>query len=317
MTKILVTGGAGFIGRHVVKALVTNGYDVISVDNFLRATHVGLCQDRRVVHITEDIRNPKRFASLAKGVQIVINLAAVSSVRSAEKNRDLTRDINAKALYDFLRVLSLEAKVPYLIHASSREVYDPDAMSPTRECAPLRPTTWYGQTKLDAERMIARVVDQTPLKATITRFSNIAGPEDYVELPRGRVIPTWLTLLRAGLPIEVMGSEDKTFDFLHVKYVVQAILRLINQFEKGKPVYEIINIGSGIGLTLGDVARRLQLHFPNMEVRHKEPTVKETSYYVADIHRQKHTLSVFPGQDPLEGIETFSVLQGRSEIQAT
>ncbi len=306
---ILVTGAAGFIGGEIVRELVERGFNVIAIDNFLRGTRDNMLHHSRVTYIPMDVRDTKRFTSFGKEAEVILNLAARSSVRKAEEDRDQTWSTNSTWLWDGLTTLA-KAGTRYVIQYSSREVYAADARMPANEATKLGGINLYGVSKLRAEEVINRVVAaQRGFKATLLRLGNIIGA-DYYEPPYGRVIPTWVTNAREGRPITVIGGEHKSLDFLHVTYVVEATMRLIERHFNKKGIYEPINLASGQAITLGQLARTIQQHYPSLEIQEKPSWVNETQHFQADVSRMKGWLGLMPPKDPLEGIENFTFLQG-------
>ncbi len=231
---ILVTGAAGLIGRHLCKRLEAAGLPVRRFDWKSSAT--------------EDICNPQALGDALNGVSGVIHLAAVSRVVWAERNPALCTAINVDALAGLVDAC-LKGARPWLIFASSREVYGNPRRLPVHEDDALQPINVYGRSKRDGELIIQSARD-SGLLANICRFSNVYGcPLDHED----RVAMAFAAAAARGGVISVEGSAN-TFDFTHVADVVDGLWLMMQATMQGERLPPVQFV-SGQATTLGELAQ--------------------------------------------------------------
>jgi len=299
--KVIIFGGAGFIGRHLAVSLKKLGYDVLACDNFIRGSSTTIPE---VTLIKGDIRNVNDVANVLQGADVVVNLAAISSVRKAEEIANDTLEINATSLWN-LMAAAQQAGVRQFLQASSREVYGNPCQLPVAENHPRGGINIYGKSKEKAEQILAEAEAQFSIPVTLLRLANVIGSGDVND---GRVIPRWLSLARQGKPLTVIGGTDKSLDFVPVECVVDAFTRAI-ELPKPLTTNEPINIGSGQSITLAEVAERIRLLYPNTTIVFEESKVKEVAQFAADTHRMETILGISPVNDPLRGMEKFTFFE--------
>lgn len=272
LVRILVTGGAGFIGNHLVQYLLRHCHCRITViDNFTRASLASLPVDERLRVIQADVCDGQVMAQAVRGIDIVFHLAAVSSVGWAESGVEDTMQSNVCGTSEVLRAASL-AGVRRLVFASSREVYGDVARLPVPEDAPLAPKNIYGASKVAAEALCRHLLPQT----VILRLANVYGPGD-----RDRVIPIFLDKAARGEDIVLYGG-NQVVDFVWIEDVVDAMIAAAF----GPTVEGPINIGAGIGVTISELAELiLRLSDTRCAIRRRPSRSMEVDQYVADISR--------------------------------
>jgi nucleoside-diphosphate-sugar epimerase len=230
---ILVTGAEGLIGRHLCARLEAEGLEVRRFD--LRRSP------------GEDIRDSRSLAAALKDVAGVIHLAAVSRVVWAERSPALCQATNVDAL-NTLVSLCLEQAQPWIIFASSREVYGHPDRLPVGEDHPLRPVNTYARSKRDGEQ-IAHVASDAGLLANICRFSNVYGcPLDHAD----RVVMAFAAAAARGGVMSVEGA-DSLFDFTAVADAVDGLWRLVQASLAGEALPPV-HFVSGQGTSLGELA---------------------------------------------------------------
>jgi len=286
MKRVLVTGGAGFVGRHLVQALAAAGHSVSVLDNLHRGRHSPDIPD----FIHGDIRDYQTVWQACLGVHTVFHLAAESRVLPAEKNPQYCHSTNI----DGTRVL-LEAcrntGVRRFVFASSREVYGNVTALPVSEDAPCHPQNLYGQSKLLGER---QCLNFEGVDVIILRLSNIYGPGDH-----GRVIPRFIQAAIAGDPCVVFGAS-KVLDFLWIDDAVGAIVRAAELAPSGS----VLNIGSGRGVGLPAIAQLLIGLCGGISpivIQSGDPL--EVLSYIADIRRARSAIGLMPKLDCYYGLE--------------
>jgi UDP-glucose 4-epimerase len=290
--NVLVTGGAGFIGSHLIDALVARGDDVVVLDNLKRGRVSYIEPHLRsgaVSFIEGDIRDEDSVACAVDGTGLVYHLAAQSNVMGAVQDMDYSFTTNVVGTYNVLKAAA-RAGVPRLIFSSSREVYgDPETL-PVREDASLSAKNPYGASKLAGEAYCRVLQASTGLDCFVLRFSNVYGPRD-----RDRVIPTWLARAADGKDLEVYGGSQ-ILDLIAVGQAVGALLSAATCANDGYP----INVGSGAGTQILELARRIiALTNARSEVRILPARTIEVVRFVANVDRMRSILGVEPAQEPL------------------
>jgi UDP-glucose 4-epimerase len=278
---VLVTGGAGFIGHHLVAALVREQHDVRVLDNLRRGSfeRSELAGARL---IAGDVRSPDDCAHTVAGVDIVYHLAAQSNVMGAAADSDYTFEANVRGSWVLARAAE-RAGVGHFVFASSREVYGEPLALPVLESAPLAPKNAYGASKLAAETVL-RAID---IPLTVVRMANVAGAGDS-----GRVLPLWIDAARHGQPLVLYGG-DQVLDFVSTATVVRALLAVA----KHGPIGCAINIGSGRGTALEELAGRIAAEF-GVEIDRQTARAVEVRRFVAGTSRMRE-MGVTPFDDEL------------------
>jgi nucleoside-diphosphate-sugar epimerase len=247
--QFLITGSKGLIGsalRHSLKQLQLN---VIGMD--IREPISSLDHG--------DLLNRENVFSKVSQVDGVIHLAAVSRVIDGEKNPSLCWETNFNGTQNIIDAALASKKKPWVIYASSREVYGQQKDCPVKESSPLAPVNIYGRSKAAAEEVI-NLGNQKGLKTAILRFSNVFGSvHDHTD----RVVPAFCRAAAEGKTIRVDG-ENHVFDFTYIEDVIQGILSLIQLLSTKNESVSPIHLTKGIPVTLGDIARIAQKasHYP-------------------------------------------------------
>ncbi len=238
MKRILITGSSGLIGRDLRRYLEVRGYEVCGLD--LRA-------DR---HERGDVRDRERVAAALSGVAGVIHLAAISRVVWAEQDPEGCWTTNVDGLRTVLECARKSAASPWLVFASSREVYGQAEAFPVSEDAPRRPVNVYGQTKVAGELLVEEA-RRHGLRAAIVRLSNVYGSTvDHED----RVLPAFARAAAFGATLRVDGSDNE-FDFTHVSDTSRGLSSLVDQLVAGGDPPPPIQLVTGVSTTLGAAAR--------------------------------------------------------------
>lgn len=235
---ILITGSEGLVGYALCRALEARGEAVAEFD--LRAARP---QGRG------DVRNRDEVAAVAVGCRGIVHLAAVSRVILGERDPALCEATNIGGTGNVLSVAARSSPRPFVIFASSREVYGAAASLPAREDSPLRPVNIYGRTKVEGERLV-NAARAGGVRAVTIRLSNVYGSaRDHTT----RVVPAFARAAVLGEPLRVEGSTH-TFDFTHVDDTVRGILALIDVLDAGAEAPPPIHFLTGRATTLGALA---------------------------------------------------------------
>jgi len=295
--KVVVTGGAGFIGSHLVDRLLGDGYlQVVVLDNFHRGRLENLAAhelDPRLHVISGDIRNPVTVASALRGADIVFHLAAQSSLIGVVDDPDYSFETNVIGTHNVLRTAA-DKGVGHVIFASSSEVYGEPIDLPVAEDQPLLAVNSYGASKIVGEAY-GRVFRRTyGLRCTVLRLASVYGPRDVA-----RVIPFWLERAAAGHDLEVYGGQQ-LIDLVWIDQVVEALIRVAEIAGPLPP----INIGSGTGTRIVDLARRIvRLTGGHSHIKIQQARPVEVTRFVASVNRMRQMLGIQPSVDPLAHLD--------------
>ena len=234
MKSILITGNCGLVGRSLTPILEGKGYTIKGLD---------------LANGTGDICNAQHLKATLKDCIGVIHLAAVSRVVWGQQNPNLCWQTNAIASEDLLK-LALESPLnPWVLVASSREVYGEARVLPVAEFAPLNPTNIYGLSKKYMEEK-ALESREAGLNTAVVRLSNVYGcTQDH----RDRVLPAFCYNASNNLDLRVDGKEN-LFDFTHIYDVACGLTLVVEQLESGERNLPPLHLLPGIGTTLGQAA---------------------------------------------------------------
>jgi UDP-glucose 4-epimerase len=291
--RVVVTGGAGFIGSHLVDALLDGDVaQVTVVDSFFRGRRENLADrqhDPRLRIVEADVRDLDELRSAMRGATLVYHLAAHSGVMRAATLLDYTFGTNVSGTYNVLRAAE-EQGVRQVIFTSSREVYGEPVSLPVHESHPLLSINSYGASKVAGEAMCRAFGRERGLEATVLRLTNVYGGRDS-----GRVISHWIREARDGRDLIVYGAE-KIIDFVWIGDVIRALLRAAEADLKLPP----INVASGTGTKIVDLARRIaRLSGSRAEIRIEPCRSIEVVRFVGGTDRMARLLGVEPALDPL------------------
>jgi|SRR5579859_5592401 len=295
--RVLITGGAGFIGSHLVDRLLAPSGgaqrpadEVIVFDNLRRGSPAHLephLSAGRVRLISGDVRDEAALCAAMQGIEVVFHLAAQANVIGSEADRDYAFTTNVVGVYNVLKAAEA-AGARRLLFSSSREVYGEAEMLPVSEDAPLAPKNAYGASKVAGEMYLRIVQARNALETVVFRLSNVYGPRDSE-----RVIPLWLDRARRNEELLLYGG-DQVIDFVWVGDVVEAFA-LAAVAERQRVVGQPINIGTGIGISLDTLAQRiLELSGSRGGMRLMPARSVEVRRFVANPDRLKVSLGLEP-----------------------
>ncbi|MEE8605773.1 MAG: SDR family oxidoreductase, partial [Candidatus Aminicenantaceae bacterium] len=260
--KYLVTGGAGFIGSHLVESLVTQGQDVRVLDNFLTGKRENLADFIDDIDLIEgDIRDLSTCERALDGVDFVLHQAALPSVPRSIADPVLTNAINVVGTLNLLAA-SKEAKVKKFVSASSSSVYGDDPNLPKREGTEGAPLSPYAVTKLVGEKYMRIFSEIYGLGTVSLRYFNIFGPRQDPDSQYAAVIPNFITSMERGESPRIFGDGEQSRDFTYVANVVKAnILALESEEISG----EVLNIACGNRITVNTLCEKIR-HFIHKDI---------------------------------------------------
>jgi UDP-glucose 4-epimerase len=306
VTSVLITGGAGFIGKHLVKNLLANLQDVglrslTIVDNLSSQNEVGnrknktsIVPSHEILHFyKEDIRNKKAISNIIKDreVDTCIHLAAFTDVSSSIKNPNKTMDINVIGTLKLLDSCSSN-KVKNFIFASSAAAYGKAMRLPIRESLTLQPISPYGASKVAGEALVTSFKNMDRIQNAVSlRMFNVYGHNqnpNYAD-----VINVFARRLNRGLPPVINGDGKQTRDFISVSDAANCIVMAVKALGqlKGQPLYisshlphHVFNVGTGVSTSINELAREMiEIYGYDLEPVHmNEISPGEVRYSYAD-----------------------------------
>jgi UDP-glucose 4-epimerase len=282
----LVTGGAGFIGSHLTRALLEHGRRVTVIDNLSVGRREAVPDAARFVH--GDIRDERAVAEALESVDCVFHLAAQVTIRGSFDRFYEDLDTNVMGTARVLQAVD-PAAVKWFVLASSMAVYaDADAPRPIGEDHPTKPLSPYGFGKLTAEGVGQQILEARGIPFTALRFFNTFGPgQTYT--PYVGVITIFVTRLLRGEPAVVFGDGEQQRDFVHVDDIVAGCLAAPGR-ERGT-----YNVGTGRGTSLNQLAAVLTRRInPALTPQHAPAQAGELRYSIADISAARRALAYQP-----------------------
>jgi len=245
----LVTGGAGFIGSHLVDRLVLEGWRVRVLDNFStgRMENIRHHVDGEMVEVVKgDLKDLEVVKSAVEGVDAVFHFAANPEVRVSTTNPEIHFNENVVATFNLLEAMRREG-VRELVFASSSSVYgEPDEI-PVSEEAPVRPVSVYGASKAACESLIHAYSKLYGVRAVVLRYANVVGPR----LKHGVVYDFVVKLRKSPSELEVLGDGKQVRSYIHVSDAVEATMIA---WMKSDNAFEVYNVASEDWITVDDVA---------------------------------------------------------------
>lgn len=280
--RALVTGGAGFIGSHIIEELLNLEVEVVSLDNYFAGTHENLARLNNLHLLTEVSCDVTDYANLEKhfdGVDIVFhNAASKKTICLNDPRRDL--EINAEGTFNILE-LSRDYKVRKVVHASTGSVYGEAQYSPQDEMHPVEPTSYYGVSKLAGEKYALAFERLYGLDVTVLRYFHVYGPRQESADGRGGVVAIFCRRALQRLPLTIFGDGTQERSFTYVKDLVRANLLVATTPESRGQVY---NCASGLKITVHELATKtLSLSgYPELQIRYEDWTPGDIKVFNVD-----------------------------------
>ena len=291
--KVMVTGGAGFIGSHLVDRLVEAGYDVKVIDNLSSGSLEnirGHLSSGIVEFFEGDVRDASAVEKCMKDVELVFHLAAVTSVPFSVEHPKVTFDVNVEGTMNLLRSCS-EGKSCKFVFASSCAVYGESVFLPITEEHPTDPISPYAESKLEAEKFCLGFCEKRLCDAVILRFFNVYGPRQGLSEYSG-VLRIFIERCKRRLPLVVYGGGEQRRDFVHVSDVVEVLVR---SAECESAVGEVFNVGTGEPTSINELAKAfLELSGLDLGISRKEERVGDVKQSYADTSKAERLLGYHP-----------------------
>jgi UDP-glucose 4-epimerase len=302
--KVLVTGGAGFIGSHMVDRLVNDGYDVRIIDDLStgRIDNIqSLLSAGKVDFVKGDIRDVSLVTKSVDDVDDVVHFAALTSVPFSVKNPELTFDVNLCGTLNLIRACAQEDVGRFVFVSSCAVCGDPESL-PVREEHRTDPISPYAESKLIAERYCLGFQERQLLRSVVLRFFNVYGPRQGMNDYSG-VITRFIDRVRQKEPLVIYGDGSQTRDFVNVHDVVEAILA---SMKSGDAEGEVFNVGSGKPTSINELAKTiLELAGVDLEIRYEKPRAGDIKDSYADISKAKKFLGYEPKISLRDGLRVL------------
>ena len=263
MAKVAVTGGAGFIGSNLTCRLISEGYQVVVIDDLSTGLLSNVDQDKSDFHQIS-ITNLEFLNRALKDCETIFHLAARGSVPRSIKNPFATHDVNATGTLNVLEVARKSGA--HVIFSSSSSVYGRNMALPKDESMWLGPMTPYAASKLAAEGYVQAYSSAYGLPTTLLRFFNVFGPRQRPDHEYAAVIPKWIWLAMQGSPIDVYGDGSASRDFTYIDTVLDIAMMAM----KERVITEgAMNLAYGNRIFLSETIKILKEYFPDLQVNYR------------------------------------------------
>lgn len=295
--RVLVTGGAGFIGSHLVEELLRRGYEPVVLDNESTGSRANLPEGVRFV--SGDVRSMDDLeAVFAGGIDAVLHVAGQASIRLSFQNPADDLNVNTLGTINVLQQC-IRHRVLRLIFASSMTIYGAAPVTPTPEDTPANPVSYYAITKYAAERYVHATAQRTDLDfdlhVTSMRMFNVYGPRQSLTNAYQGVFAIFVGNVLRGEPITIHSDGEQARDFVHVSDVVRAWVDALNN----PATYdEVINLGTGRSISVNQlcdlVLRDFEHDRESYPVRYQAAQPGDMRISAANIQRANDLLNWSP-----------------------
>jgi UDP-glucose 4-epimerase len=249
--RVLVTGGAGFIGSNLARALLARGDDVRVLDNFSTGNRGNLAGLEHDIELVEgDLRSYERVHAAVRGVEVVFHQGALPSVPRSVQDPLTTTAVNVEGTLNVL-LASRDEGVRRIVNASSSSVYGNGGELPRAESQLPDPISPYAVAKLAAERFCTSFSRVYAMEIVSLRYFNVFGPRQDPTSQYSAVVPRFISAIATGEPVTVYGDGEQSRDFTYVDNVVGANLLAA---DAGGVSGEIVNVGTGGSTTVNQLA---------------------------------------------------------------
>ena len=304
MRKIVVTGGAGFLGSHLVDKLIQEGEEVIIIDNLYRGQKENIehhLSNKKFTLLMDGVQNKERIDNALYKADAVVHFASISSVFRSIKEPEEVNTINVTATLNILN-LCIKQDVQRFIFSSSAAVYGRKRNQSLQENDPVYPLSPFAASKIAGEAYCQAYYETYGLETIILRFMNIYGPR-IIKVYR-RINSKFAEAIINKEPLLIAGDGEQTRDFTYVSDAVDAILLALNHNNiKG----ETFNIGTGKPTTINQLANLYKKISGNskQEIKHISAKKGDLRYSYADITKAKKTLGYKPKINLETGIAKY------------
>lgn len=311
LNKVLVTGGAGFIGSHLVDYLIEKNIEVTVFDNLSNGNEKNLAahlKNQQLTFVEGDIRDKDALKSALEGVDAVVHLAAVSDVFESMKNPEITMEINSAGTACVIRACQ-ERGITRVVLASSASVYGIPVSLPVKEGDAFNPLSPYAASKVSAEMMANVANESLGMSVFSLRFFNVYGPRQNPGSPYCGVITKFKEKMEKGEDCLLNSGGVQTRDFVNVKDVARAIHTCLNSPNSAQKVF---NVGTGKAITIKELAILMNEFYGNKSRLVEGPEQKgDIPHSVAEVELARELIGFEAEIEFREGISSF--LEAKNE----
>jgi UDP-glucose 4-epimerase len=298
-TVAVVTGGAGFIGSHLVDRLIGQGWEVRVIDNFSTGFRANLADAPAATVIAADLREPGMWADACLGADVLFHLAALPSVQRSVEDPLTTHEVNVTGTVHVLDA-ARRAGVRRVVIASSSSVYGQKGVGARVESATPAPVSPYGVSKLAAEAYGLAYAATYGMSVVALRFFNVYGPRQDPLSEYSAVIPRFVSAILADQSPIVYGDGSQSRDFTHVSDVVAGLCLAADSDAVG-----CYNIAGGRQTTLLQLLDHISgITGTDISPRFAEPRAGDIRESLADISRARAELGFSPSVAMVDGLRT-------------
>lgn len=298
--KVVVTGGAGFIGSHLVRALAAEGYDTHSIDNYVGGRFPERVTEGVTYH-EGDIRSMATLMSVFNGADIVFHTAALPRVEFSLEHPVETHEVNVTGTLNVLQAAK-EMGVTRVVYSASSSAYGDQATLPLIESMPAHPMSPYALHKYIGEQYCQLYSEVFGLETVCLRYFNVYGPHADPFGAYALVVAKFIQQRVDGLPLTIVGDGKNTRDYTHVRDIVRGNILAATKDTVGKA--EVLNLGGGHNVSVLEIAELVGGETVHVEAR-LEP--KDT---LADTTKAKDVLGWEPTVTFAEGIAELKQIAG-------
>jgi len=302
MANYLVTGGAGFIGSHIVEELLKRGEKVRVIDNLLTGKIENISNFLKKIEFLEaDLRDMDMVQKAVRGVDYILHQAAIPSVPRSIIDPISSNSANVDGTLNLL-VVAKEAKVRRVVIASSSSVYGDSEVLPKSEDMKTNSLSPYAVTKLVEELYGSVFYKIYGLETVSLRYFNVFGPRQDPTSQYSAAIPKFITRMLEGKSPVIFGNGEQSRDFTYVKNVVNANILAASSPKVGHG--EVINIACGNRITLNELVNKInEIIGTNIKPEYTAPRLGDVKHSLADISRAKKLLDYTVEVPFIEGLK--------------
>jgi len=302
MANYLVTGGAGFIGSHIVEELVERGERVRAIDNLSTGKIENISAFlEKIDFLKGDLTDIEVAKKAVKDIDYILHQAAIPSVPRSINDPISSNSTNVAGTLNLL-VAAKEAKVRRIVIASSSSVYGDSEVLPKSEDMKTNPLSPYAVTKLVEELYGSVFYKIYGLETVSLRYFNVFGPRQDPTSQYSAVIPKFITRMLEGKSPIIFGDGERSRDFTYVKNVVNANVLAASSPKIGHG--EVINIACGNRITLNELVNKIkEIIGTNIKPEYTAPRLGDVKHSLADINRAKKLLSYIVEVPFIEGLK--------------